>query len=175
MMILYGFDPILLWRGLIQAWQSASRLNRIQKRRNTFQVFSARLKVSPFCQIHWRLEISFLVNVNLFKIKERIGWNVFHAVPLKTTERYGNARVRSVIIWHSISIFQCRLPWDGFGVMRKRTEATRSSPFLCVVDALKTLRYFFTADGQMKGRDGEGKRRVQWNKNWSGNATDTIF
>lgn len=54
-------------------------------------------------------------------------------------------------------------------------KAAQSSPFLCVVDARKMLRNFFTADGQMKGREGEGKRRVQWNKNWSGNATDTIF
>lgn len=53
--------------------------------------------------------------------------------------------------------------WQGTasGQCGSEQNATRSSPFLCVVDALKTLRYFFTADGQMKGRDGEGKRRVQ--------------
>lgn len=77
-------------------------------------------------------------------------WNVFHAVPLKTTVRYGNARVRSVIIWHSISIFQWSSTELNEGECGKVQLCVAAIPLWWRVDA--SLRYFSTTDGQKRGR-----------------------
>lgn len=71
--------------------------------------------------------------------------SVFHAVPLKTIARYENARVRSVIIWHSISMFQCRRQRrKGARGMRKSTVLTSVDASLCGRNAA------FVTDGQKR-------------------------